>query len=599
MKKLTAIVLLVALMLSLVSCGDTEPSTLTSGGASTESAEPGASTAPSDIPSIEPSIEPSAEPSEPPADDIDAYWEGRTLTSDSGDLMMDAARWVRDYYRSFWVDQPDNRRIESIPTAARIVDINNSEMDVLFEILTFGTNDVLFEGEYMYTNGYRNWRRAVFRFERSGEGYVYAGLSEPSGSTLEVNASIHGEAMDMGRANDVWRFESIIAELADGEAVDEIPSEAEHVGAFNYQYADVDRNWNFYRVPGWHTFAKCTETGELIDCEWVYSVIDKLPSPQELCDIARETISNSLFLRTYWGNFYLSEDVRADILEHIDFVDSSDSIRPYEFYRDVREDRRSFSFYDSEHNFSFNAYYGSELLYVSVDGLQLMVSDADDIRDTLDRAAKKLVDTVRDGQFLTNYERWDVPEVEVEEYELLRRASDLLDPFDGSNWLGEGPAPEKEDVATIEYNGMVYFDHTPFCDPDADNWTAHISSYAEFEAYVRELFCEELADRCLREGWHYSTEENPPFIKGPNGELYGRFSGRGGGNPAVGEIVALYRFEPRQNMLVLREIRSHYEPDSGDWHNYNEPILVGEAAWDTVFVREQGQWKLLDTSRVV
>lgn len=591
MKKLAAIVLLVALTLSLVSCGDTEPST--------ESAEPPATASPSATPSAEPSIEPSAEPSEPPADDIDAYWDGRVLTSDSGDLMMDAARWVRDYYRSFdYAHVAYEKSIEPTFTAARLTDLSDGGLELFTELCYYGPNKEIFADD-SYGNSYRRWRSVVFRFESTEGGYEYAGMSEIGENASQIiTASYNGEPLDMTFEHDVLFLESAIGTVANGEReYADIPEYSKHLGTLSYNYGDVSTTWEFYKSDTTdQLLARCKESGELFGCGWNCGLFAELPTPEELADDIREIVGESLFVNTKWGNFYLSDDARTEILEHADFVKSSSQMRICKDSHDSINEDVQFRFGTTDRDIRFTTYKDSDKLSVYYDGIGFVVEGATEMSDALDRAIDTMILTIRDGQFLTNYERWDVPEVEVEEYELLRRADELLDPFDGSNYLFEG---DDRGAASTDYNGTTYYDHTVFYDPDSDGWLAHVSSYADFEAYVREVFCKELADKCMREGWHYANEFAPPFIKGPKGELYGHPSGRGGNNPWVGYPLAMYSFEPKKDVLVIRNIYEHYESVSGDYYDYENMEVVGDTAWDTVFVREQGQWKLLDTARIV
>ena len=607
MKKLTAIVLFATLMLSLTSCGEqTEPSP-------SASTEPPVSAAPSDIPSAEPSAEPSEVPSVAPADDIDAYWEGRTLTTDGSELSVAAGRWVRDYYKTN-VDEAYGWYWTPELCAARITNLSNKRLTLYTEYRIPNTEEnAAFHDEYTVEDAsynYLMWRKAYFTFVETEGGYKYEGISssEPTMSLVEVRAS--GD--NVYTSDKTWLSEAVVAALANGERLDRdsAPMYADFVGDFAYAYGEVEyydemSHWTFYTytdplsytVQNKRTVAICRENGEIIDCGEAYRLFADLPASWEVGEGIADVISDILFLDLQWGGFYIEPEDCAEI---------SEKLRALHENKPVRVSTNRDSMYGTETlnlitraNKTCRLDLLEDTNEIRVSGFDdsgrtVVISDVAELIDAINNTIAGRLDTLRDGTSLTEYERWDTPAKHVPELDLLREASNLIWPFDGSNTIGY--YADTDHLNKIAYHGAVYIDHTEFYDPNADDWTAHISSYAEFEAYVRTIFCKELADRCLEHGWNqaYYAEDCPPFIEGPDGKLYGSFSERGGDNPAVGNALALYRFQPKKDILVLRIIYDHHDIVNGDCGE-----IIGETAFDTVFVREDGRWKLLGGTQIV
>lgn len=601
MKKLTAIVLLVVLTLSLVSCGE---QTESSPSASTE---PPVSAAPSDIPSVEPStptsggtsIEPSTEPSELPANDIDAYWEERVLTSDSGDLMMDAARWVRDYYRSYYTATSPYIRQYAKIVAAQIIDLRDDGFTLYTECyLAGGSGGGRFVDDHATEVNSSGWylRTIYFDFEEVDGGYHYAGISASASITLDCTMSttvVRDGVESAGLENDVRQLETLLGYIANGETLDELPSDVEYIGSLSYSYADTVAEWEFYNfkkvIDEWNSYecvaARSVDTGEVVDTDEkpMFFYLD-MPSRQEICDFVDSQLGTHFILGTGDGCYFTTpEEVQAvrDALITMIWqggIGLSNSLRDSSIFSndDISLNGVVLCFEGGWEN------NGSLLqLRMYVDNARyywFFIDAADNVYTEIQNFMQNKMDTLRDGTFLSEVVDWEVV-TPTEETELLSRAYDLFGIYDMSSIMLSNDDPP-EDAVPIIIDSLYYYDMSYLYDPTADGYLAHIASYADFVEYTHSVFCDELADYLIGNGVSY--------FEGPNGELYGGGFGRGGMNLSVGKTLAYYKFEPAEDILVVRKIHERYTSHDG-WQTEE---YVGEGAWDTVFVKEDGMWKV-------
>ncbi len=239
MKKLTVFALVLSIVLSLAACGDApQPS---------PSVEP--STEVSSSPSVEPSEEPSSEPSAEPLDEKELYWQDKVLKTSSGDLMVDAARWVRDYYMSFSGDLvPREQRIDPNIAAARIQYIDDDRFVLYTECYFYRYDENnLFMDEYAKADN-EHWalRSVYFEFEAVEDGYRYGGITEPQPGDWDfsMNTTVvrDGEVISEVE-NDEWVLESLIGAIADGEPESGAIIDAELIGSFSYYFIGLSSRW--------------------------------------------------------------------------------------------------------------------------------------------------------------------------------------------------------------------------------------------------------------------------------------------------------------------------------------------------------------------
>lgn len=601
MKKLTAIVLLVVLTLSLVSCGE---QTESSPSASTE---PPVSAAPSDIPSVEPStptsggtsIEPSTEPSELPANDIDAYWEERVLTSDSGDLMMDAARWVRDYYRSFYTATSPYIRQYAKIVAAQIIDLRDDGFTLYTECyLAGGSGGGRFVDDHATEVNSSGWylRTIYFDFEEVDGGYRYAGITAPATDTVdcEMNTTVIRDGVESaGLENDVRQLETLVGYIANGETLDTLPSDAEYIGSLSYSYADTSAEWEFYNfkkvIDEWNSYecvaARSVDTGEVVDTDEKpeYFYLD-MPTADEMIEHIEQRSSEPFMLRMTDGYYYTSPEETRALHDALKTVLHDANVRLYSYSRDsmlfsgigLGLNRVGLYFEDGWENpgslLQLGISFGNSRSYA------LVVDSAEKVYTEAKNFMRHKIDTLRDGTFLSEVVDWEVV-TPTEETELLSRAYDLFGIYNMSSIMLSNDDPP-EDAVPIIIDSLYYYDMSYLYDPTADGYLAHIASYADFVEYTHSVFCDELADYLIGNGVSY--------FEGPNGELYGGGFGRGGENLSVGKTLAYYKFEPAEDILVVRKIHERYTSHDG-WQTEE---YVGEGAWDTVFIKEDGMWKV-------
>ena len=593
MKKLTAIVLFAALMLSLVSCGGTE--------LPTESAEPSATASPSATPNAEPSAEPSEVPSVVPADDIDAYWEGRTLTSDSGDLMMDAARWVRDYYRSFYASvSPYESRYVTL-AAARMTYLRSDGFELYTEcyFLSNSGGEKLVD-EYAASaddSGYWYLRPVFFDFEAVDGGYRYTGISASATDTVDCAMSttvVRDGVESAGLENNIWQLETLVGYIANGEVLDTLPSDAEKLGSLSYSYSDTAAEWEFYTytkvVDEWNSYecvaARSVDTGEAVDTSErpMYFYLD-MPSASEMIEYIEQRASEPFMLSMTDGYYYtMPEEVQA-IRDALVTAIRQGGFRLSNSVRD------SATFLGSGININsmglvFEHGWENPGVFIQLGislgesrSYSLLVDTAEGVYTEAKNFMQNKLDTLRDGTFLSDADEWGEPLTPTDESRLLNRAYDLFGIYNMSSIMLSNDDPP-EDAVPIIIDSLYYYDMSYLYDPTADGYLAHIASYADFIEYTHSVFCDELADHLIGNGVSY--------FEGPNGELYGGGFGRGGMNLSVGKTLAYYKFEPAEDILVVRTIHERYTSHDG-WQTEE---YVGEGAWDTVFVKEDGAWKV-------
>ena len=589
MKKLTAIVLLVALTLPLVSCGDTE--------SSTESAEPAVSTVPSATPSVEPSIEPSAEPSEPPADDIDAYWEGRVLTSDSGDLVMDATRWVRNYYRSLYASVAPYESTYATLAAARITNFRSDGFELYTEcyFLNSSGGERLVDEYATAADDSDAWylRTICFDFEEVDDGYRYVGISAPTESTLDctMNTTVVRDGREIaGLESDIWQLETLLGTIANGDMLDTLPSDAEYIGSLNYSYSDTSAEWEFYSytrvIDKWNSYtstvAQCAATGEVVETGMLQDLYLYKPTAQELADEIDKRIGKQCMLSRMDGYYFTMPEETQALLDVLKTVLLGEETRLYNYSRDSMRFSAYDDLYLSGISLGFEEGWDKpgSLLYIRMnldDGsnYSLVANSAEKVYTEVRKLMQNKLDTLRDGTFLSEAKDWE-PVTMTDEIQLLNRAYRLFGIFDMSSIIEAMPMDTEPIIKDEKY---YYYDLAPLNDPNADDYYAHLGSYANFTEYTRSVFSDDVAKSLLNNGM---------YIEGPNGELYGRGFGRGGMNPSIGATLAYYKFEPAEGILVVRAIHERYTSHDG-WQTEE---YVGEGAWDTVFVKEDGAWKV-------
>lgn len=594
MKKFTAIVLLVALMLSLVSCGE---QTESSPSASTE---PPVSAAPSDIPSVEPSIEPSAEPSEPPADNIDAYWEGRTLTSDSGDLMMDAARWVRDYYRSFYTEVSPYESTYASLAAARITYLRSDGFELYTEcyFLNSSGGERLMDEYATAADDSDAWylRTICFNFEEVDGGYRYVGTSASATDTVDCAMSttiVRDGRESAGLENDIWQLETLLGYIANGETLDELSYDAVKLGSLSYSYADTAAEWDFYSytkvIDEWNSYecvaARSVDTGEVVDTDEkpMFFYLD-MPTADEMIEHIKQRRDEPFMLSTGDGYYYTSPEETRALHGALQTALLDANVRLYSYSRDsmlfsgvgLGLNSVGLDFEDGWENpgslLQLGISFGSSRSYT------LVIDSAGNVYTEAQNFMQNKLDTLRDGTFLSDVKDWE-PVTVTDEIKLLGRAYDLFGIFDYDTILPDNYEEPPEDAVPVVIDSLDYYDMSYLYDPNADDYHAHIASYADFVEYTHAVFCDELAEREL---------QTTAYFEGPNGELYGGGFGRGGDNPSVGKTLAYYKFEPADGVLVVRKIHERYASHDG-WQTEE---YVGEGAWDTVFVKEDGAWKV-------
>ncbi len=584
MKKLTVFVLVLSVVLSLAACGDApQPS---------PSVEP--SPEASSSPSANPSDEPSPEPSAEPLDEKELYWQDKVLKPSGGDLMVDAARWVRDYYMSFSGSEvPEEQRIDPEIAAARIQYIDDDRFVLYTECYFYRSNrNDFFMDEYAEINSANEYfalRSVYFEFEAVQGGYRYGGITEPQPGDWDfsMNTTVvrDGEVISEVE-NDEWVLESLIGAIANDESLTETPADAQLIGSFSYDFMGLSSRWDFYSCKLHQgrdsTIAKCADNGETVVLNYGAERLLYMPAPQELIDLIEQMEPEPIMLSDDGGYFYTSQEEAKGLLSALKDALQNGRVRMNNVYRDA-------VMLSGNHIYlkSLNDTFGylsitfkgsledpSPQIAVMTGVCDLTVDGADRVVEEARKLYKSKLDTLRSGTLLSEVEDWVVL-TPTEETEMLRRAYDLYGIFDMNGLTGDDGA------AYIERNGFFYSDLTSLNDPTADSLYAHLGSYADFAAYTHEVFCSEFAEQQLARG---------TYIEGPGGELYGAGFGRGGVNPSVGNTLAYYKFEPAEGVMVVRKIHEHCV-DVGEWGEFRyEPD--GESAWDTVFVWEDGKWKV-------